>query len=73
MLKNQIKGTDQHTFVKQKTGMDDDGDESKKKINDIMRNLALNMKAETETIKKIKQAPVENSSFKNLMKILNNI
>ena len=38
-----------------------------------MKNLALNLKAETETRKEIKAAPVEISEFKNIMKIMNKI
>lgn len=38
-----------------------------------MKNLALNLKAETETRKAIKAAPVEISEFKNIMKIMNKI
>lgn len=52
-----------------------DGDDSKKKIavDMIMNSLASNVKAEFESIKKIKQAPAEVSEFKNLMRILNKI
>jgi hypothetical protein len=45
MMKTQIKGTDQMTFVKQgKSGFDEE-DESKKNINDFMKNLGLNLNA----------------------------
>lgn len=49
------------------------GDDNKKNIADLMKNLALNLKAETETRKAIKSAPVEISDFKNIMRIMNKI
>lgn len=39
----------------------------------MMKNMAMNLGQQAETIKKIKQAPVEISEFKNLMRILNKI
>jgi hypothetical protein len=48
-------------------------DEGNKNIANLMKNLALNLKAETETRKAIKEAPVEISEFKNIMRIMNKI
>ena len=58
------------TFVKPSDKPDT---ESNKNIANLMKNLALNLKAETETRKAIKEAPVEISEFKNIMRIMNKI
>jgi hypothetical protein len=58
------------TFKKTSTQPEDEGN---KNIANLMKNLALNLKAETETRKAIKEAPVEISEFKNIMRIMNKI
>ena len=43
MMKTQIKGTDQMTFVKPKDGYDEE--KNNINVNDLMKNLGLNLKA----------------------------
>jgi len=42
-------------------------------VADFMKKFVKETKAEIDTIKAIKLAPVENSEFKNIMKIMNRI